>query len=139
MTFSELGQHLRAPLQYAGPRPQSLHYADSREAWLVVHKQQHRKHSGAQAIAPARLVRVSFADKRADLLDGLIEHCEEAILPILEEVVERLAGHPRPCNHLRNGEAGITNLLDRLRGRRQHATALDLRHLSTRDAVSAGT
>ena len=135
----ELGQHLRTSFQHTRPRPQRLHQADPREAGLVVHEPQHRQHTGAQAIAPPILSHIRIADERADLLDSLVEHGEKAILPILEEVVERLTRHPRPGDHLGDGQARVANLLDRLRRRGQHAAALNLRYLSPRQAVGTGT
>ncbi len=85
------------------------------------------------------LSRIRIADERADLLDGLVEHRQKAILPILEEVVERLARHPRPGDHLGDGQARVADLLDRLRRSGQHAAALNLRYLSPRQTVGTGT
>ncbi len=80
---------------------------------------------------------VGLADKRAHVFDRLVERRQEAVLAIVEQVVEGLARDSRPADHLSDGHARVADLLDGLHGGREHPAALNLGHLSTRQAVRA--
>ncbi len=135
----DLGQDLSATFEHAGARRQRLDDADPGESGLVVHEPQQREQAGAHALAPVRLSLVGLGDERAQLVDGLVEGCEEAILAIFEEVVERLAGDPRTSDHLGDGQPGITDFLNCFHRGREHPAALDLRNLSARQSIGTRT
>ena len=135
----QLCEDLRAALEHAGARPQGLHHADPCQAGLLVHEAQHREQARADALPPARLPLVGLADERAELVHGLVEDGEEAVLAVLEEVVEGLTGDPRSGDHLGDGQARVADFLHRLRSRREHAAALNLRNLPTWQSIGART
>ena len=139
MTSLTRSQDLGASFEHPRTGAERLDDAHPRETGLVVHEAQEREQAGADAVAPARLGQVGLADELRQLVDGLIEGGEEAVLAILEEVVEGLARDARAPDHLRNGQACIADLLDGLDGGRQHPGALDLGHLSSWHAVGPRT
>ena len=118
-------------------RAECLDHAHSGEGRLPVHQREQRGQPGARRVAPRGLAVVSGGDLLARAIERLLESREEAVFAVGEYVVEGLARHARPRDHLRDRHMRVTHLLHGLDRRGEHARTLDLGYVPAREAVGA--
>ncbi len=122
------GEHLRATRQHPRPGAQRLHEQQLPQLRARVESLQQHLETSAHARLPTLLPVIGPDHIHGEVLDRAIEHRQEAVLAVLEQVIERAPRHPRADRHPRDAHLRVAVLRDDLRRRAEHARALHLAH-----------
>jgi hypothetical protein len=115
-------------------RGECLHQADARQAWVGVERAEQHRQPCHGLLLPGGVLRERLRDPRARASHRRVQHREETLLEVLEQVVERRARDARRLGYLSDRCAAEASLGDDLGSCPHDARALHLRDLLAREA-----
>jgi hypothetical protein len=99
----ELIENLPTMSERRSVSAEGLHHAQSREPWLLVEEREDRVEPGSDRVDPSGARLVGPCHARLRLGYHLFDRCEQTIVAILEQDVERLSRHPGHRDELLDG------------------------------------